>query len=144
MISTAQTITDNIEELKEKVISLSESNRNFEVENNILREEIRHLRAKLFGRKTEKNYNSVDSGQSLLFNEAEAFSEVKEEKEGIEVKSHKRMKRGRRPLPEEFPRVDVIHDISEEEKACACGCIKSRIGGKKYPNSLISSLPGSR
>jgi transposase len=31
-------------------------------------------------------------------------------------------------LPEDLPRVDVIHDISEEEKICACSCIKDKIG----------------
>jgi len=34
----------------------------------------------------------------------------------------------RRRLPENLPRVDVIHDILEEEKICSCGCQLSRIG----------------
>ena len=46
MISTAKTLPDNVEELREQVRSLSESNKHFEVENNILREQVRHLRAK--------------------------------------------------------------------------------------------------
>jgi transposase len=121
MISTAQTLPDNIEELKEIAY-------HFEVENNILREQVRHLRAKLFGRKTEKDLHVQDDGQGLLFNEAEAFSSVEEVKEDIEIKAHKRKKRGRKPLPADIPRIDVIHDLSEEEKVCACGCIKSRIG----------------
>lgn len=83
MISTASTLPDNIEELKEKVAFLSESNRQFEAENDILREQVRHLRAKLFGRKTEKQLQSQDNGQALLFNEAEAFSEVEEVKEDV-------------------------------------------------------------
>ena len=129
MISTAQTLPDNVEELREKVVSLSESNKHFEVENNILREQVRLLRSQLFGRKTEKHLLDRDDGQTLLFNEAEAFSEVEGEvKEEVEIKAHKRRKSGRKPLPEELPRVDVIHDIREEEKICACGCIKSRIG----------------
>ena len=121
MISTAQTLPDNIEELKEIAY-------HFEVENNILREEVRHLRAKLFGRKTEKNLHVGDDGQGLLFNEAEAFLSVEEVREDVEIKAHKRKKLGRKPLPADLPRVDVIHDLSEEEKVCACGYIKSRIG----------------
>ena len=31
-------------------------------------------------------------------------------------------------MPESLPRVDVVHDISEEEKHCACGCELKRIG----------------
>jgi len=122
MISAAKTLPDSIEDLKEIA-------HRYEIENNILREQVRHLRAKLFGRKTEKSSLNLDEGQALLFNEAEAFSSVEEEvKEEVEIKAHKRNKRGRRPLPDDLPTVDVIHDLSEEEKVCACGCIKSRIG----------------
>lgn len=123
MFSTAQTLPDKLEELKEIA-------HRYEVENNILREQVRLLRAQLFGRKTEKRLKDQDNGQALLFNEAEAFSDTEEEvkAEAIEIKAHQRKKRGRKPLPAELPRVDVIHDLSEEEKVCACGCIKSRIG----------------
>ena len=129
MVSNASILPENIDELKEKVISLSESNSHFEVENNILREQVRLLRAQLFGRKTEKYSLGADNGQALLFNEAEEFLPAEEEtKEDVEIKAHKRKKRGRRPLPENLPRVDVIHDIIEEEKQCACGCMKDCIG----------------
>jgi transposase len=46
----------------------------------------------------------------------------------IDIASHSRKKRGRKPLPEHLPRVDVIHDLSDDEKMCACGHMKSRIG----------------
>ena len=123
MISTASTLPDNVDELKEIAHC-------FEVENNILREQVRHLRARLFGRKTEKDLHNKDNGQALLFDEAEEFSPSEEaaSEEIVEIKSYKRKKRGRKPLPADLPRVDVIHDLSEEEKICACGCIKSRIG----------------
>ena len=115
MISTAQTLPDSIEGLKELA-------HRYEVENDILREQVRLLKAQLFGRKTEKHSPDMDDGQALLFNEAEAFSSDKKGvKEEVEIKAYKRKKRGRRPLPADLPRVDVIHDISEEEKICACG-----------------------
>jgi len=129
MVSIASPLPDTIEEFKEKVISLEESNNHFEVENNILREQVRLLRAQLFGRKTEKRHAVQDNTQALLFDEAEEYSCVEEEvKEEIEIKGHTRKKRGRKPLPADLPRVDVIHDLGEEEKVCACGCMKSRIG----------------
>jgi transposase len=31
-------------------------------------------------------------------------------------------------LPADLPRIEVIHDLSDEEKICFCGCRKSRIG----------------
>ena len=123
MVSKASTLPDNIEDLKEIT-------HRYEVENNILREQVRLLRAQLYGRKTEKRRAFEESPQALLFDEAEACSTAEEEskEEIVEVKSHSRKKRGRKPLPADLPRVDVIHDLREEEKACACGCIKSRIG----------------
>ena len=122
MVSFTSTLPDNLEELKEIT-------HRYEVENNILREEVRLLRAQLFGRKTEKNKSVQESTQALLFDEAEEYSSVEEEvKEEIEVKAHNRKKRCRKPLPADLPRVDAIHDLKEEEKVCACGCMKSRIG----------------
>jgi transposase len=122
MVSKESTLPDNIEELKEIT-------HRYEVENNILREQVRLLRAQLYGRKTEKGRAFQDSAQSLLFDEAEACPAAGEVKEEIvEVQGHSRKKRGRKPLPADLPRVDVIHDLTEEEKACACGCMKSRIG----------------
>ena len=37
-------------------------------------------------------------------------------------------KRGRKPLPADLPRVDVVHDLPEEEKHCDCGAPLSCIG----------------
>ena len=133
MVSTAQTLPDNLEDLKEVA-------HRYEVENNILREQVRLLRAQLFGRKAEKHSLDSDNGQALLFNEAEAFSSVEEEeKEDVQIKAHKRKKLGRRPLPADLPRVDVIHDISEEEKVCACGCMKDCIG--KETSEQLDIIP---
>ncbi len=123
------TLPDSIDQLKKIA-------HHYEVENNILREKIRLLQAKLFGCKTEKKLYGIENGQQvLLFNEAEGYNPPKEEEmiteeEAVEitVPAHSRKKPGRRPLSEALPRVDVIHDISEEAKACTCGCIKERIG----------------
>ncbi|SDU65621.1 Transposase [Desulfobacula phenolica] len=41
---------------------------------------------------------------------------------------HTRKKRGRKPLPADLPRIDVIHELSEDERQCNCGCLKERIG----------------
>lgn len=46
----------------------------------------------------------------------------------ITVATHARKKTGRRPIPQEFPRVEVVHDIPEADKVCACGCQHTRIG----------------
>ncbi len=86
-----------------------------EIEN--LREQIRLLLHKRFGPSSEK----LSREQLQLFNEAEGLVE-KEQGESSEptvpVSAHTRVKAGRRPLPASLPRVEVIHDIPEEQKMC--------------------------
>jgi transposase len=94
-------------------------------------EEIQLLRRRIFGRRAEK-LSEEDRRQLLLFNEAEeillAQSIQQPEEQTVEIRAHSRRKRGRKPLPPEIPRVETIHDISEEEKRCACGQQMRRIG----------------
>ena len=93
-----------------------------------MQEQVRLLRAHIYGPKTEKN--RVDSTeQPTLFDEAEGTGVLEKaaaEKE-ITIPAHKR-KTGRKPLPKDLPREDIIHDLSEEEKKCSCGSELSRIG----------------
>lgn len=90
-----------------------------------------------FGPKSEK-WTVFDEQQALLFNEAEdeAFKQqdevqVKAVIETIEIGPQTRRKnrnQGRKPLSPDLPREEIIFDISEEEKICACGCEKTCIG----------------
>lgn len=93
-----------------------------------LEERVRLLTKALFGRKSEKRPLESELRQLQLFNEAEALvAEIKKE-EPIEVPAHKRQRPKRKPLPDDLPRVDEIHDIPEEQKICGCGAGMSRIG----------------
>ncbi len=121
---------NDVEKLRELIRSFtndfSNKERNYKAEIKILNEQIKSLRDKLFGKKTEKIH--PDDGQLSLFDIPEPECSVSEEPENIEVPAHTRKKKGRKPLPENLPRVEVIHDLTEEEKQCGCGCIKSRCG----------------
>ena len=55
-------------------------------------------------------------------------AEEDEIEEKVHVPAHSRKKRGRKPLPEDLPRVEVLHDIDDDDKMCACGCQLTRIG----------------
>jgi len=46
----------------------------------------------------------------------------------VAVWSHDRKKPGRKALSPELPRVEIVHDLPEEDKICGCGCALSRIG----------------
>lgn len=137
MHSEGENLPDDIQELKGIIASFADENRRYaqenrqyEKENKLLREQLLLMRSKLFGRKTEKLPSAEGVIQEILFDEpAEEGSEESCRKEPlIEVPAHTRKKRGRKPLPSDLPRVEVIHDLKEEDKVCGCGCKMDRIG----------------
>jgi len=123
MQKNVSTLPDDPAALKEIIVDLHDR---FDKETGILLEQIRHLRAQLFGRKSEKIRPEGGPQPLPLFDMPEP--EVREEGEAIEVPAHQRRKSGRKPLPEELPRVEVIHDIDAADKVCGCGRELSRIG----------------
>lgn len=94
----------------------------------ILREQIRLLKHHRFGRTSEKRSDA----QIRLFNEAELGEDGPVEDAAPDetpVAAHTRRKRGRRPLPASIPRVDVLHDLPEDQKVCTRdGTSLERIG----------------
>ena len=93
-----------------------------------LEERIRLLQNELFGRKSEKRYPE-DHLQLPIFEVPNAASPVTpSDEQTIVVPAHKRNKPGRKPLPESLPRVEIVHDLPEEEKICQCGEQLCRIG----------------
>lgn len=92
-----------------------------------LEERIRLLQNAIFGRKSEK-HRPQPPNQLPLFGDPKPDAESVESDERIAIAGHSRKKRGRRPLPDNLPRVEIIHDLSEDEKVCQCGCTLSRIG----------------
>ena len=99
-----------------------------------LEEQVRLLKALRYAARSEKARPASNELQYRLFDEAEMVSSQEESQDGdkdddvTHVGPHTRKKSGRRPIPPEYPRVDVVQDIPEEEKVCACGCTLSRIG----------------
>lgn len=117
-------LSDDTAELKNIIFSLQSIQEKNQSRIEFLEERIRLLQKELFGRRTEKPPKE-DQHQLLLFDEAD---EPEPEPEKITVPAHTRKKRGRKPLPEELPRVDVVLDIPDDEKTCGCGCELSHIG----------------
>lgn len=119
----AENLPDEVPVLKEIIRDTIVS---YEKEIKILKEQLRLLKSRMFGRKSEK---MSQFQQELLFDEPESEkTEAATEAPVIEVPAHARKKSGRKPLPAELPRVEVIHDISEEKKKCECGTEKKVIG----------------
>lgn len=117
-IDTTTALPDDPEELKRMIIRLQQEQSRSSQEIDLLREQIHPLYARLFGKKSEKCTGEEASPQLPLFDMPEP-AEIEPEREEIEIVAHTRQKSGRRPLPVELPRVEVIHDIDEEEKPAA-------------------------
>lgn len=105
--------------------------------------ELAILRRAMFGRSSEK-VTEADLLQGRLFNEAEEHADVAdgsvaEQPEQTPVKAHSRTKRGRKPIPENLPRVEELVDIPETEKTCACGHKLVRIGEEAHER--IETIP---
>ncbi len=93
-----------------------------------LLEQFRLQRHRQFGASSEQA-----PGQGHLFNEVEILASENidddAEENPVSAEGKKKLARGRRqPLPAELPRIDIIHDIAESEKVCACGCQRHAIG----------------
>ena len=114
-----ESLPESPESLKEIILSLFEEKKQYE-------ERIRWLLEKLYGRRSER---LEDERQLPIFDEGDQDSaEVPDDEEETVVAGHSRRKRGRKPLPEELPRVEVVHDLDDSDKVCGCGTRLSRIG----------------
>jgi transposase len=94
-----------------------------------LEEQLRLFKKELFGRSSEKRHE-LHADQMPLFNRDDdhATGDTQTIDDTIVIAAHARKKRGRKPLPKDLPRIDIIHDLSEEQKQCGCGQRKSCIG----------------
>jgi transposase len=119
-------LPNDVEALKKLIQELDRSYSN-QIE--ALQEQLRLFRDKLYGRKSERT-SEEELTQLRLFNEAEAglMPSVSPPSSPIRVRAHTRRKRGRRRLPADIPRLEIVHDIPEENKRCACGAALSKIG----------------
>jgi transposase len=112
-------------------------------EKSLLQEQINLLLHKRFSANSEK----YRAEQADLFNEAEAYAEESGEVESIEAESTEAgetveeallepatresmppRKPGRKALPQELPRVEILHDLPEEQRCCAEGHALIEIG----------------
>ena len=96
-----------------------------------LSEQIKLLKHNRFGASSEKQ---ADVPQDYFFDEAEMpanQSDIEADEEEITIPAHTRKKRGKKRLSADLPRKEIIYDLPEEEKQCACGrkltCIGSEI-----------------
>lgn len=93
----------------------------------LLEEEVRWLKAQYYGRSTQRSdaaEQNVD--QQMLFNEVEVLAAIETADEAHRQRSttidaHERKRSAdahRMPIPEHFPRIEIVHDLAPDEKLC--------------------------
>jgi len=122
---------EKVDDLQGMIDDFLRKEKTYQSEISILKEQVKYLQAQLFGRKSEKEPVDPKQIQLSLFDPPQEdfpIGDQLEQEEEIKIPAHKRKKRGRKPIPENLPRIEVIHDVDEAEKICECGCLKERIG----------------
>jgi len=106
MLSTTELVKENTKLKKD----IDQKNQRI----TFLEERLRVQRYKDYGASSEK-----DASQGQLFNEAEEGVIADEsDAANITVPAHTRKKKKRTSIPEDLPREDIIHDLSDAEKIC--------------------------
>ena len=119
-------MTTDVTELQNQVREKEKLLNFFMLRSEHLTEQVELLKSRLYGRKSEAHIlGHPEDEQLLLFKDAEEPA-TPDKQEHIKVPAHKRKKTGRKPLPEDLPRIEVVRDI--KDKVCDCGNELSTIG----------------
>lgn len=101
-----------------------------------LEAEVALLRQRLFGRKIEQTGDAA-TPQLPLFDEAESLAESLDEAGDKEIVAPTKRRGKRKPLPADLPRIEVVHELPENEPALVAAV--NMPSEKKSANSLKSS-----
>jgi len=104
-------------------------------------EQLRLLKAQVFGPSSEKRAAAQISPDQarLLFNEAEAIAHTPTADaapESLAIPAPTRKKSGRKALPSDLPRIEVIHDLPEVDKRCTHDGNVLEVIGEDYAEQL--------
>jgi predicted nuclease with TOPRIM domain len=138
MDTALKELPDDVASLKKLLLEQARRAHDLEQENSALKlsleklqGEYEVLRRKFFGASSERRKKEEESlQQGWLFNEAETYAEapgVPAKK--VPVAAHERKARGRKALPENLERREIVHALTEQERTCpACGEVRPEIG----------------
>jgi transposase len=109
-------LPDDVDALKALVAEQVARNEQLQSRVLTLQEQLNLALARRYAASSEK----LSPDQIRLFDEAEVDTQaaVPTEDETVTVPGHTRRKRGRKPLPETLPRLEVIHDLPDNEQVC--------------------------
>jgi transposase len=119
-------LPDKVDDLKEIIIKQYKQEQKYKSVIKMLKEQINILRATIFGSSAEK-LEEEEPEQIQVFDETEKDA-PEEDEERTEVAAHSRRNGGRKPLPENLPRVDIVHELDKEARIHGCGREMKEIG----------------
>ena len=114
--------------LEQESTILNKQKIKLEQENSELRAKIQQLLHERYGKKSEKLPEEelpVIDEANVTPEEAAAIQEVEQQ---ISVASYTRGKPKRKPIPKEFVRETIVHDLPLNQQICSCGCNLHCIG----------------
>ena len=126
-----KTMEQMVASLRLQLVESEQKNKSKDTLISALHHQLFLLKNAKFGRRTEKL--EEDKQLDLGFDEAELLSaQAIEPEEHLETKTItvKKKKPGRKPLPTNMPYIEQIHDLTDAEKQCACGCALTHIGNE--------------
>ena len=112
---------DLIQQLKQQLHDKDHIINKLQSENEGLREKLQKLLQERYGKKSEKLADEelpVLDEAAVTPEEATVIAQAEAE---IAIAAHARTKPKRKPLPADFPREVVIHELSLEQQVCTCG-----------------------
>ena len=132
MVSVLENLPDDVETLKKIIAEQASTIKGFQEKLASEQEKYAALQRLIFGPKSEK-HQKENPKQDLLFNEAETFFDVPDRKPTtITVGQHERKQAGRKPFPDTLERNEIVHALSNEERACpSCGALRPEIGEER-------------
>ena len=126
-------MTDAFAELPNNVDELKAIIRDYEKKLLWAEEKYRAMELRYFGQKSE-HYQSGDDKQNRLFDEAEEYA-IKSPPalvQTLQIPAHERAKRGRKPKTTATERIEIVHDLTDDEKRCpCCGEARKSIGEER-------------
>lgn len=118
-------LPQSVPELHALILALQGENSALKQKYQHVLEQFRLAQQRKYARSSESNVLQME----LQFDEADAVpaKELPAEENTVTI-TYTRNKPKRRTLPDDLPREVIEHDIPEQDKQCACGCLKQRIG----------------
>jgi len=130
MQNNLTSLPNNIEQLKELIVQLNQQLQEKNQKINSLQHQLKSALQFRFGKKSEKLATQLGLFDEAILSEEEQVLATEADQE-ITVASFTRQKGGRKALPADLPREQIIHDLPEAEKVCACGHALHKMGEDK-------------